>query len=161
MGSGSLPGPPSVDALKDPHVSVRWWAADALAQIGPAAAKALPALVDALKDPHELVRRSAADALAQIGPAAAGAMPALIATLKSNGDRHSLPRWVVSLLRQSGVKASGQRSSVVLRTSASNVEGRGPQTARRLRTEGSNRFPQNLYSKTLRRRLGREADPRR
>jgi vesicle coat complex subunit len=61
---------------------VRRSAADALSNIGPAAADAVPALAEALKDQDTGVRRSAADALSNIGPAAADAVPALAEALK-------------------------------------------------------------------------------
>ncbi len=53
-----------------------------LAEIGPAAAPAIPALIAALKDEDWDVRSSAARALGNIGPAAASAVPSLIAALK-------------------------------------------------------------------------------
>ena len=44
------------EALKDPTPEVRRMAVVALAEIGPEARPALPALVQALRDPHQVVR---------------------------------------------------------------------------------------------------------
>jgi len=60
----------------DPHV--RAWACLSLAQVGPPAADAVPALVSALVDDAGPVRNAAALALGQIGPAA---IPALVQAL--------------------------------------------------------------------------------
>jgi HEAT repeats/PBS lyase HEAT-like repeat len=62
---------------------VRRSAADALSNIGPAAADAVPALAEALKDQDTGVRRSAAYALSNIGPAAAEAVQVLADALKN------------------------------------------------------------------------------
>lgn len=63
-------------ALASPDPAARIGAARALAEAGPAAAAALPALVDALADP--LVVDFAIWALGEIGPEAAVAVPALL-----------------------------------------------------------------------------------
>src|SRR5262249_41699743 len=56
--------------LSDPDPLVREHAAEAMGDIGPAAAAGVPALVKALKDPEPNVRRDAVRSLGQIGPAA-------------------------------------------------------------------------------------------
>ena len=77
---------PSVGALvntlshEDPYVRI--YAAEALASIGPNAAKATPALAEALGDPIPGVRWAACEALAGIGPAAQSAVPQLIEALE-------------------------------------------------------------------------------
>ena len=81
--------PALVAALNNPCTSeagyrLREVAAEALGEIGPAAAEAVPALVAALKDdPYAGVRWAAAEALGKIGPAAV-AVPALVAVLKDD-----------------------------------------------------------------------------
>ena len=73
-----------IQALKDKgDSSVRYWPAKALAQIGPKAKAAVPALAQALKDEDEWVRANAAEALGRIGPEAKAAVPALIQALKN------------------------------------------------------------------------------
>ncbi len=62
--------------LHDPDVDIRRRAAGALADLGPAAAPAVPDLIKALSDVRE-VRMLAADALGKIGPASAPAVPEL------------------------------------------------------------------------------------
>jgi outer membrane protein assembly factor BamB len=77
---------PSVDGLvntlshEDPYVRI--YAAEALASIGPTAARATPALARALDDPTPGVRWAACEALGSIGPAAQSAVPQLIEALK-------------------------------------------------------------------------------
>ena len=77
---------PSVSALvkalshEEPHV--RLYAAEALASIGPKAAKATKDLARAVGDPIPGVRWAACEALASIGPAAQPAVPQLIEALK-------------------------------------------------------------------------------
>jgi HEAT repeat protein len=68
---------PLVGALKDPAESVREHAAEALGDLGPAAAKAVDPLIATLKDPYFKARRDAARSLGQIGPAAKAAVPTL------------------------------------------------------------------------------------
>src|SRR5262249_19221736 len=78
-------------AIGDPDPAVRWAAIDALGQIGPEAASAVPTLVQAL---HEAATRGAAvDALGQIGRKAQAAIPALDKVLK--GDDLSV-RWAAA-----------------------------------------------------------------
>src|SRR5262249_22050969 len=52
-------------------------AARAIAEMGPAAKDAVPALIAVLKDKNREVRKAAAGALGKIGPAAEPAVPAL------------------------------------------------------------------------------------
>jgi HEAT repeat protein len=58
----------------DPDPLVREHAAEAMGDIGPAAAEGIPALVKALKDPVARVRRDAVRSLGQMGPAAKAAI---------------------------------------------------------------------------------------
>ena len=69
---------------------VRQNAAAALAQLGPEARDAVPALTSALRDPEWAVRRQAALTLGKIGPEARSALPAL--TKLGQGDPHGLVR---------------------------------------------------------------------
>ena len=66
-------------ALADPSSAVRVGAAQALGQIGPAAAGAAPDLIGILQDPDETVRCRAAEALGLVG--AEAAVPALTGEL--------------------------------------------------------------------------------
>jgi HEAT repeat protein len=68
---------PLIGALKDPADSVREHAAEALGDLGPAAAKAVEPLMTTLQDPYFKARRDAARSLGQIGPAAKAAIPTL------------------------------------------------------------------------------------
>jgi HEAT repeat protein len=61
---------------------VRAAAAEATAQIGPPAARAIPALLKAANDPEDRVRTAVAIALGNFGPQAAQVMSALIDLLK-------------------------------------------------------------------------------
>jgi HEAT repeat protein len=70
--------------LKHKNQSERWHAAQALANLGPHAHEAVPALVEALKDEDAILRTEAASALARIGPAAKPAVPALVEALKDD-----------------------------------------------------------------------------
>jgi HEAT repeat protein len=56
---------------------VRAWAAHALAEIGPDAKDAVPALIKLLKDSDEGPRNDSCMALGDIGPVAIDALPAL------------------------------------------------------------------------------------
>ena len=86
-GSGSTLSSPALDiqpclpelitALHDSDARVRGLAAQAIGNIGPAAASAVPALVDLLGNPDEGSRNSACIGLTGIGPAAREAVPAL------------------------------------------------------------------------------------
>jgi len=68
--------------LKNSSPTVRMNAADALADMGPEAQPAVPALAEALVDKDGYVRNFAANALGQIGPGAIYALPALIKAMK-------------------------------------------------------------------------------
>ncbi len=70
--------------LHDPDFQTRLLAADKLAQLGPAAASAIPDLILALNDTRE-VRETAAYALSQMGPLAAPAISELIRLLSDDG----------------------------------------------------------------------------
>jgi HEAT repeat protein len=71
-----------VAALKSSDPLERRLAAHALAEIGGAAQKAVPALTEALRDPVSFVRVWAAAALARIEPENACAIPALVAGMR-------------------------------------------------------------------------------
>jgi HEAT repeat protein len=75
--------------LKDKDWNVRFWAAEALGDIGPKAEKAVPALIQAFNDKESMVRQYAAIALGKIGPKAAKAVPALS---QASMDKHLLIR---------------------------------------------------------------------
>jgi len=64
-------------ALRDGEPKVRWWAAQALGEMGPDAKSAVPELITLLSNPDEGSRNSACIALRSIGPAAQMALPAL------------------------------------------------------------------------------------
>lgn len=72
-------------ALTSPIAAVRWGAACALAEMGPAARRALPSLRQVIEDEAEIemVRVEAAYALAMIGDPANETMPALLTMLDS------------------------------------------------------------------------------
>lgn len=80
-------------------------AARSLAQMGPAAAPAVPALTKALANSEVHVRQQAADALGRIGPTARPAVLALIAALK---DQDAEVRWRAAVaIGQIGANDSG------------------------------------------------------
>jgi HEAT repeat protein len=72
-----------VRELQDSNQKVRFSAALALGNIGPAAKDSVPALIDALKSNAGGLRQTAASALEKIGPAA---VPALIDALKGKDE---------------------------------------------------------------------------
>ena len=76
IGKPSLPALPDLIAFttSDPESGVREQSAEAIGDIGPAAAEGIPALVKALHDPDRMVRRDAVRALGQMGPAAKGVL---------------------------------------------------------------------------------------
>ena len=78
-----------VAALKSGDPLERRLASHALAQIGPAAPEAVPALIEALLDPESFVRVWAAAALARVQPENSDAIPALVAGTR---DRISFVR---------------------------------------------------------------------
>jgi endoglucanase len=81
--------------LKDPEWTIRKNAAISLADRGPEAEPAMPALVEALSDEEWQVREPAAKALASIGPASQPAVPMLIKALSDE-------EW---LIRESAAQA--------------------------------------------------------
>lgn len=83
------------EALADPREGVRFGAAQALADMGPAAAPAVTALIQALSDSSQDVRDEAATALGEIGPAASPAVPALVRVMHS--DSYLDARYSASL----------------------------------------------------------------
>ena len=83
------------EALSDPREGVRFGAAQALADMGPAAAPAVPALIRALSDSSQDVRDGAAVALGEIGPAASSAVPSLVRVMRS--DFYLDARWSAAL----------------------------------------------------------------
>lgn len=72
IGEPAVPAVPELMRLtrNDPQPQVREHAAEAMGDIGPAAAAGIPALVAALRDPNARVRRDAVRALGDMGPAA-------------------------------------------------------------------------------------------
>ena len=66
-----------------------WAAADALAEIGPAARAAVPDLTACLASDTRYVVTSSATALGKIGPGAASAVPALTARLDDSDDHYT------------------------------------------------------------------------
>lgn len=66
-----------IQSLQHPAKTVRRYAAECFAFIGPPAYEAVPALITSLKDPHAEVRFYAAEALGYIGATAYHALPAL------------------------------------------------------------------------------------
>lgn len=74
-------------AAEDQHWLVRAALCDVLAQWGPAAAVALPALRRCLGDEHWWVRRNAAEAIGRMGTAGDEALPDLVARLRDDDRR--------------------------------------------------------------------------
>jgi len=74
-------------ALADPDENARACAADYLAELGPAAAPALPALIHALADTSGSVRNRSTTAIGKIGPGAKPAVPALLLATSHSGHR--------------------------------------------------------------------------
>src|SRR5262245_60515983 len=70
-----------VKQLKSEDPEARRSAAKALAEMGPQARDAVPALTETLKDKDLFVRRFSAQALGAIGPEAKSAIPALVGAL--------------------------------------------------------------------------------
>jgi RNA polymerase sigma factor (sigma-70 family) len=70
-----------IPALRDPSISVRQYAIQALAAFGPAAEGAVPALMDALDD--RTLNMYAITALGSVGPPAKAAVPKLLSMLEA------------------------------------------------------------------------------
>ena len=98
MAKESQPAPKAVSgestvavlmqALKDQDPKVRYKAVRVLADLGPSAAEAVPALSKTLKeDKNEAVQETAAFALGKIGQAAKPAVPLLIQAAKNERER--------------------------------------------------------------------------
>jgi HEAT repeat protein len=66
----------------------RMWAADAVAEIGPAAKVAVPELIECLTSDTQYVVTSSTKALGKIGPDAASAIPALIEQLENSDNEY-------------------------------------------------------------------------
>lgn len=81
------------DDLQSGNTPERRNAAKALSELGPEAAKALPALIPALDDGDEQVWFHAVTAIARIGPQALPAVPALLEDLAESGRRSANPKW--------------------------------------------------------------------
>lgn len=86
--------------LVAPEVGDRIRAAESIAEIGPTAAEAVPALAKALRDKDERLCRLAADALSKIGPAA---ISVLIAALRDQVENVRLN--AAGALREIGLPA--------------------------------------------------------
>ena len=83
-----------IAALRSSDSLERRLAAHALAEIGPAARKAAPALIDALRDPESFVRVWAAAALVRVQPDTPDAIPALVAGMRDEiSFVRSLAAW--------------------------------------------------------------------
>jgi HEAT repeat protein len=94
----------ALQALKDKDWQVRMAAAVALEEIGPRAARAIPALIQTLeRDEREDVRRAAAEALGSVDLTTMKALSALVRALddKSNCVRWAAARTLDSFTRQS------------------------------------------------------------
>jgi HEAT repeat protein len=94
---------------KDP--SIRWYAAHALGQLGPAAAEAVGPLRKMLpraKEPHDYVHGTAAWAIGRMGPAAQPAIPALVECLGSELDASERAQYVHASARRNAAWALGQ-----------------------------------------------------
>jgi len=97
-----------VAALKSSDALERRLAAHALAEIGPAAREAVPALIVALRDPESFVRVWAAAALARVQPENADAIPALVAATRDGlSFVRSLAAWHLGRLgpRHPGIES--------------------------------------------------------
>jgi len=106
MRMGRRAVPRLIEALKNEKPLVRFFAAEVLGDIGPAAKDAAPAITELMSDQNWGVRVQAARALGKIGPAGKGAVPALGRAL---GDT----RWEV---RQTAAFALGVIGPAAKRT---------------------------------------------
>jgi hypothetical protein len=83
-------------AIADPEQAVRWHAARAIGELGPAAVPLLPALARALHDPDIDVRIEAAESCARLGPTAAPLLwdlQALQDKIKADNGYHARELW--------------------------------------------------------------------
>jgi HEAT repeat protein len=96
--------------------AAQMWAADALAEIGPAAKAAVPDLMTCLKSDTRYVVTSSAKALGKIGPDAAAAVPVLTAQLEKSDDRYTCVCIAHALWRING----SDKSLPVLRDTLKN-----------------------------------------
>jgi HEAT repeat protein len=98
--------PALVQVLQDPREAHRGAAAQALGEIGMAAAAAIPALTDVVgKDPNGGVREAAARALGAMGPASSAAVPVLIDNLRYGDGGYRVATGAVIALKQIGLPA--------------------------------------------------------
>ena len=91
--------------------SVRWYAAYALGQLGPAAAEALGPLRKMLprgSEPDEYVHGTAAWAIGRMGPAAQPAIPAFTECLGAELDASERAKYVHASARRNAAWALGQ-----------------------------------------------------
>ena len=89
-----------IAALRSSDSLERRLASHALAEIGPAARKAVPSLIEALRDPESFVRVWAAAALARVQPENPDAIPALVAGMRDGlSFVRSLAAWHLGRLR--------------------------------------------------------------
>ena len=94
-----------IAALRSSDSLERRLAAHALAEIGPAARKAAPALIDALRDPESFVRVWAAAALVRVQPDNPDAIPALVAGMRDEiSFVRSLAAWHLGRLGPSAAR---------------------------------------------------------
>jgi len=106
-----------IAALKSGDSLQRRLAAHALAEIGPAAREAVPALIEALTDPVSFVRVWAAAALARVQPENPDAIAALVAgTCDGISFVRSLAVWHLGRLgpRHPGIKFAAPDLRVLL-----------------------------------------------
>ena len=87
-------GEPAANALvsilnESKNPTFRKRAAEAIGEIGPEAAIAIPSLIKALRDDDTYVRRSAASALGKVGPLTKEVIPALVNACKNTADKNS------------------------------------------------------------------------
>ena len=88
---------PLSELLGDCAIEIRFYAALALASLGPLAGNAVPALIGVLSDPDPAVRRTAACALGLVGSEAGEAIPPLIAMLTEDEDTGARKNAAVAL----------------------------------------------------------------
>ena len=88
-----------VNALKDKDGAVRSWSAQAIGNIGPEAAQAVPFLVELLGSVDEGSRNGACIGLKGIGPAAKQALPALQNALSDpSTDVRKFSKWAIEYI---------------------------------------------------------------